>query len=54
MRSIASVIVFDILLGILHIFLDLYLAYSYFENVDNWWGILTLLIIVVPGTLGRE
>jgi len=51
MRSIASVIVFDILLGILHIFLDIYLAYSYFENVDNWWGILTLLIIVVPGTL---
>ena len=53
MRSIASVIVFDILLGIVHIFLDLYLAHSYFENTDVWWGVLTLLIIAVPGTMGK-
>ena len=53
MRSIASVIVFDILLGIVHIFLDLYLAHSYFENADVWWGVLTLLIIAVPGTMGK-
>ena len=53
MRSIASVIVFDILLGIVHIFLDLYLAHSYFENNDVWWGVLTLLIIAVPGTMGK-
>ena len=35
------------------VFLDLYLAHSYFENTDVWWGVLTLLIIAVPGTMGK-
>ena len=53
MRTIARVLLYDILLASFYIFIDVYLAYFYFNNGDKWWGALTLGAIALPGTLGK-
>ena len=52
MRTIARVLFYDVLLGLVYIASDAFLAYFYFSNGHPWWGALTLGAVALPGTLG--
>ena len=52
MRTIARVLFYDVLLGLVYIASDSFLAYFYFSNGHPWWGALTLGAVALPGTLG--
>ena len=47
----AFILLYDVLLGLVYIAFDAYLAYFYFSHNHFWWGTLTLLAITLPGTL---
>ena len=53
MRTIARVLFYDVLLGLVYIASDAFLAYFYFSNGHPWWGALTLGAVALPGTLGE-
>ena len=52
MRTIARILLYDVLLALVYIACDAYLAYFYFSQDHFWWGLLTLLAVALPGTLG--
>ena len=54
MRTIARILLYDVLLALVYIACDAYLAYFYFSQNDFWWGLLTLLAVALPGTLGLQ
>ena len=52
MRTVARVLFYDVLLGLVYIASDAALAYFYFSHGHPWWGALTLGAVALPGTLG--
>ena len=52
MRTILRVLLYDVLLGLVYIACDTYLAYWYFSHGHNYWAALTLGAMALPGTLG--
>ena len=54
MRTVIRVLLYDVLLALLYIALDAYLAYWYFSQGHKWWGALTLGAVALPGTLGKQ
>ena len=54
MRTIARILLYDVLLALVYIACDAYLAYFYFSQDHFWWGLLTLLAVALPGTLGLQ
>ena len=53
MRTVIRVLLYDVLLGLVYIGFDAYLAWWYFSQGHKWWGALTLGAVALPGTLGR-
>lgn len=51
MRTVARVLFYDVLLGLVYIASDAALAYFYFSHGHPWWGALTLGAVALPGTL---
>jgi len=51
MRTIARVLLYDVLLALVYIASDAFLAYFYFSNGHKWWGALTVGAVALPGTL---
>jgi len=51
MRTLIRVLLYDVLLGLVYIACDAYLAYWYFSQGHKWWGALTLGAMALPGTL---
>jgi len=45
------VLLYDVLLGLVYIACDTYLAYWYFSHGHNYWAALTLGAMALPGTL---
>ena len=54
MRTVARVLFYDVLLGLVYIASDAALAYFYFRHGHPWWGALTLGAVALPGTLGED
>ena len=54
MRTIARVLLYDVLLALVYIASDAFLAYFYFSNGHKWWGALTVGAVALPGTLGQS
>ena len=54
MRTVIRVLLYDVLLALVYIASDAYLAYWYFSQGHKWWGALTLGAVALPGTLGRQ
>ena len=54
MRTIARVLLYDVLLALIYVAADAFLAYFYFDNGHIWWGALTLGAMALPGSLGRS
>ena len=52
MRTVVRVLLYDVLLGLVYIGFDAYLAWWYFSQGHKWWGALTLGAVALPGTLG--
>ena len=52
MRTVIRVLLYDVLLGLVYIGFDAYLAWWYFSQGHKWWGALTLGAVALPGTLG--
>ena len=52
MRTIARVLLYDVLLALVYVAADAFLAYFYFDNGHIWWGALTLGAMALPGFLG--
>ena len=52
MRTVLRVLLYDVLLGLVYIGFDAYLAWWYFSQGHKWWGALTLGAMALPGTLG--
>ena len=53
MRTICRILFYDVILALVYISFDIYLAWSYFNAGHKWWGALTLGAIAIPGTLGK-
>jgi len=51
MRTICRILFYDVILALVYISFDIYLAWSYFNAGHKWWGALTLGAIAIPGTL---
>jgi len=51
MRTVIRVLLYDVLLGLVYIGFDAYLAWWYFSQGHKWWGALTLGAVALPGTL---
>ena len=51
MRTVARVLLYDVLLGSLYILSDCWLAWHYIQRGDYWWAALTLAAVALPGTL---
>ena len=54
MRTIARVLLYDVLLALVYIASDAFLAYFYFSHGHKWWGALTVGAVALPGTLGQS
>ena len=54
MRTIARVLLYDVLLALVYVASDAFLAYFYFSNGHEWWGALTVGAVALPGTLGQS
>jgi len=51
MRTLAKVLLYDVVVALVHIMLDGYLIYSYFHSGDNWWAGATITAVCLPGLL---
>ena len=54
MRTLARVLLYDVLLALVYIASDAFLAYFYFSHGHKWWGALTVGAVALPGTLGQS
>ena len=54
MRTLARVLLYDVLLALVYVASDAFLAYFYFSNGHKWWGALTVGAVALPGTLGQS
>ena len=53
MRTLARVLLYDVLLALVYVASDAFLAYFYFSHGHKWWGALTVGAVALPGTLGQ-
>ena len=53
MRTILRVVLYDVLLALVYIACDVYLAYWYFSKGHQYWAALTIGAVALPGTLGE-
>ena len=46
-------VLYDVLLALVYIACDVYLAYWYFSQGHQYWAALTIGAVALPGTLGE-
>jgi len=51
MKAVTHAIIYDIILGIIHLAVDTNLVYHYFSTGDTSWAAATLTAIFLPGLL---
>merc|ERR1711936_801523 len=51
MKTLARVLLYDVVLATLHIGVDIFLIYSYFHSEDYWWAVATITAVCLPGLL---
>ena len=49
MRTLARVLLYDVLLALVYVASDAFLAYFYFSHGHKWWGALTVGAVALPG-----
>ena len=54
MRTLARVLLYDVLLALVYVASDAFLAHFYFSHGHKWWGALTVGAVALPGTLGQS
>ena len=53
MRTLVRVLLYDVVVATIHIIVDAYLIYSYFDAGDTWWAAATITAVCLPGLLGK-
>lgn len=51
MRTVARVLLYDVLLALVYISFDVYLVYFYLSNGHKWWAAATITAVALPGAL---
>lgn len=51
MKTLVRVFLYDVVVATVHILVDAFLIYSYFDSGDTWWAGATITAVCLPGLL---